>query len=260
MPGTKRTEPRIEGAKRAAELASKAGREVRSARKRRRVDQASLAKLIGISRPRLSAIEAGKGAGAPLEVWFALAEALGRYLKFEFARDPLDDLVDAGHLAMQELVISVAKAAGWEVQFEAESRAWGSNRSIDVRLMDRKNRRIVIVECWNTFGNLGDATRSSNRKVRDEQQHAVAIAGDGKAFTVGLMWVVRDTQRNRELIGRYPGIFDSRLPGSSTKWLAALTKCDPMPAQPGLVWCDLGATRLLARRRAPRGVGISLEA
>ena len=253
MPGAKRTRAQIVGSQLAAQFVSKAGREVVAARKRRRLTQAGLAQVVGLSRPRLAAIEAGQGGGAPLEVWFALAEALDRYLKFAFVRDPLTELVDAGHLAMQELVISVAKAAGWEVQFEAQSRAWDSKRSIDVRLIDRANRRIVIVECWNTFGNVGAAARSSNAKIRDEGQHAVAIAGEGAPFEVGLVWVVRDTKANRELLARYPGVFESRLPGSSAPWLGAITRRFSPPAEPGLIWCDNKTKRLFARRRTGTG-------
>ena len=215
--------------------------------------QAGLAAKVGVSQARLAAIEMGQGGGAPLEVWFAIAQALGRYLKFEFARDPQAELVDAGHLAMQELVIRVAKAVAWEVQFEAQSRAWESNRSIDVRLVDRKQRQIVIVECWNTFGNIGAAARSSNAKIRDEGQHAVAIAGEGPPLQVGLVWVVRDTKANRELFARYPGVFESRLPGSSARWLQAMTRQFSPPAEPGLIWCDNKTTRLFARRRTGTG-------
>ena len=207
---------------------------------------------MALSRPRLAAIEAGDGGGAPLDVWFAIAQALGRFLKFEFARDPQAEPVDAGHLAMQELVIGVAQAAGWEAQFEAPSRAWESNRSIDVRLVDRQRRQIVIVECWNTFGDLGAATRSSNAKVRDEEQHAVTIAGDGEPFIVGLVWIVRDTKANRALVARYPGLFATRLPGSSVQWLKALTTRVNPPSEPGLVWSDVKATRLFARRATRR--------
>lgn len=230
-----------------------AGREVSVARKRRRLTQEALAERIGLSRARLAAIEAGQGDGAPLDVWFAIARALGRYLKFEFARDPQSELVDAGHLAIQELVITVAKAAGWEVHFEAPSGSWDSRRSIDVRLTHRHLRRIVIVECWNTFGDLGAATRSSNEKVRNEEQRAVAIAGDGQPFIVGLEWVVRATKVNRELIAKYPGIFETRLGGSSAAWGQVLTQATAaVPEKPGLVWCDVNATRLYARRRNTR--------
>jgi len=175
MPGSKRGKAQIGGRRLAEKVSSEAGREVVVARKRRRLTQARLAEIVGVSRPRLAAIEAGKGGGAPLEVWFSIARALGRYLKFEFAWDPLSELVDAGHLAIQELVIRVGSVAGWEVTVEVPSRAWDSRRSIDVRLTNRRARRIVIVECWNTFGDLGAATRSSNEKIRDEEQRAVAI-------------------------------------------------------------------------------------
>jgi DNA-binding XRE family transcriptional regulator len=211
--------------------------------------QAGLARAVGISRQRLGDLENGRGTAAPAAVWFALAEVLGRYLRFEFGRDPQAELADAGHLDIQELVLKVALAGGWERVFEARSREWGSDRSIDVRLLQRKLRRIVIAECWNTFGDLGGATRSSERKLHDAEEQAVALAGDGPVYEVGLVWIVRDTKANRALVDRYGHIFASRFPGSSDGWIRALTEQAPMPKQPGLVWCDLGATRLFARRK-----------
>jgi transcriptional regulator with XRE-family HTH domain len=249
MPGVKRTRAQILGRQRALEMAARTGREVALARKRRKLTQAALARVTGVSRPRLSDIEAGRGGGAPLDLWFALAEALGRYLRFEFARDPMSELVDAGHLAIQELVITVAKAARWEVQFEATSRSWGSGRSVDVRLVDRKQRRVAIVECWNTFGDLGAAARSSNEKVRDAEQRAVAIAGGGDPFEVGLVWVVRDTHANRALVAKYEQIFVAKFPGSSARWVGAIVNRTEPPREPGLVWCDTKASRLFARRQ-----------
>ena len=211
--------------------------------------QRSLAAKVGISQARLADIEAGRAAGTPSEVWFALADALGRYLRFEFARDPQTPLADAGHLEIQELVLKLAKPAGWQRAFEARSRSSGSDLSVDVRLLDRARRRLAVVECVNTLGDLGSSTRASERKLRDAEEFAVAIAGDGPPFRVGLCWIVRDTKSNRELVNRYPQIFETRFPGSSTQWVRALTTPDgPLPGQPGLVWCDLRATRIFARR------------
>ena len=225
---------------------------MRAARKRRRLTQAALAARIGISQGWLAQIEAGEGGGAPAEVWFALALALGLYLKFEFGRDPLAELRDAGHLAMQELVLRIARQAGWEGLAEALSRAYGSDRSIDVRLAHRISRQIAIAECWNTFGDLGDALRSSTRKLRDAQEQAVAIAGDGTPYKVGLVWIVRDTKANRELAARYAEIFAAACPGSSEQWLRTLVGGARTPDRPGLVWCDARATRLFARRATRR--------
>ena len=72
--------------------------------------QKTLAARVGISQARLAEIEAGDGGGSPLEVWFALAEALGRFLRFEFARDPRAELADAGHLQIQELWLRMSLA------------------------------------------------------------------------------------------------------------------------------------------------------
>lgn len=182
MAGVKRPKARIIGASRAAQSAAKAGAEVRASRKRRQITQRDLAARIGITQGRLAAIEAGRGGGAPLEAWFALADAVGRYLRFEFARDPQTELADAGHLAMQELVLRLGQAAGWERAFESRSGGWGSDRSVDVRLVDRRRRCLIVNECWNTFGDLGSASRSSDQKLRDAKQYAVAIAGDGAPF------------------------------------------------------------------------------
>jgi len=249
MAGVKRPEALIEGRKLADSEAAKAGQAVRDARRRRRTSQATLAGSVGISRPRLADIEGGSGAGAPLQTWFSLAKALRMYLRFEFGRDPQQDLRDAGHLDIQELLLRVGKEGGWERAFEAKSGSWASDRSVDVRLLDRKGRRLVVGECWNTFGDIGDAGRSSSQKVRDAQQQAIAIAGEGEPFEVGLVWMVRDTRANRALVSRYPQIFESRFPGSSRAWLEALMHGGPLPSEPGLLWCDLRATRLFVRRR-----------
>jgi transcriptional regulator with XRE-family HTH domain len=210
------------------------GRALRHARERRRLGQLALAQRVGLSQARLADLEAGRGGGAPAEVWFALGEALGLFLRFEFGRDPQAELRDAGHLDIQDLVVRTATPTVWKAAWESRS----GSRSIDVRLEDRANQRIVIVECWNTFGDLGEAIRSSDHKMREvaDREH-------------GLLWVVRDTKANRELVDRYAKLLDSRFTGSSVEWIRALVVGVPMPNEPGLVWCDVRATRLFARRR-----------
>jgi hypothetical protein len=78
---------------------------------------------------------------------------------------------------------------------------------------------------------------------------AIAAGRWGPDVRVAVVWVVRATARNRALVGRYPGIFTARFPGSSRGWVTALTDGEPSPAEPGLVWCDVAATRLAEWRR-----------
>jgi hypothetical protein len=206
-----------------------------------------------MSRGRLGDLEQGRGDGAPLGLWIALGLVLGRPLRVEFSRPIAPDPADAGHLAIQELVLRLGRAAGYGRGFEVPTRPGDPTRSTDVGLRDDRRRALVLVECWNTIGDLGAAARATSRKLAETEALAVAQGGD-RPFTVRGVWVVRATARNRALVARYPEVFAARFPGSSARWVVALTTGTPPPSQPGLVWSDVGATRLFAwRRRDPVG-------
>jgi hypothetical protein len=89
--------------------------------------------------------------------------------------------------------------------------------------------------------------RSTNRKAADLEDLAVARWGTGAS--VGVVWVVRATARNRMILQRYPEVFEARFPGSSRDWVDAVMSGGVPPTEPGLVWCDVGATRLFEWRR-----------
>jgi hypothetical protein len=163
-----------------------------------------------------------------------------------FGRDMLEVPVDAGHLAIQELVLRLAREAGYAGAFETPTRPADPWRSVDVSLRDASRGLAVLVECWNSIGDIGAAARSTMRKLAD-------IAGQMPEDRVRGVWVVRATARNRALVERYPEVFASRFPGSSRGWLEALTSGSSPPVEPGLVWCDVAATRLFGwrQRRTP---------
>jgi hypothetical protein len=52
------------------------------------------------------------------------------------------------------------------------------------------------------------------------------------------------------LVARYPAIIEAALPGSSRRWIRALTEGSPPPREAGFVWYDASAGRLTERRRA----------
>jgi hypothetical protein len=110
---------------------------------------------------------------------------------------------------------------------------------------------LLVVECWNTIGDVGAAARASTRKLAEASELAAARWGDRPA-SIGLLWVVRASARNRAIVARYPEVFAARFPGSSAGWLATLVEGKRPPDGPGLVWCDVAATRLFAWRRPSR--------
>ena len=248
MTRLKRAELAAEARRRNQEQLARLGGEVRSSRRRLRLTQAELGRRVGVAQSTISVLERGLGGTLSVDLWQRLFVALGRRLEITAGRDPLAETADAGHLAIQELVLRFGRAAGYQRGFEVPSRPADPSRSTDVGLRDDRRRVMLLVECWNTIGDLGAAARAASRKLAEAEAIGVAQGG-GRPFTVRGVWVVRATARNRALVARYPEVFAARFPGSSAQWVAALTTGATPPQQPGLVWSDVAATRLFAWRR-----------
>jgi transcriptional regulator with XRE-family HTH domain len=228
-------------------LLQREGRKVRNARRRRKWTQSELGRRVGLAQSTISQFERGEGGTLSLATWQRIALALDLSLDVQFGRDALEEPSDAAHAGIQELVLRLARPLGYGRTFELATKPADPSRSTDVGLRDDDRRRLIQLECWNGFGSINAAVRSTDRKRADAEQLAIAV-GHGEAYSVHVCWVVRATRRNRELIARYPEIFASRFPGSSRAWVRALTIGSPPPAEPGLVWCDVAMTRLFEWR------------
>jgi transcriptional regulator with XRE-family HTH domain len=234
----------------ARDVAIGLGNSIRAARKRRRWSQSQLGDKVGLTGQRIGQIELGGATSATLETLFALSHVLSIPLRVAYQRDPDADVVDAGHLRIQELVLRLGRLTHRARLFELPTRPQDPTHSIDVCLRDDAMRVLFINECWNTFGNINASVRSTHRKVAEAEQLAVAIAGERGPYKVAAVWIVRDTRVNRALIARYPDVFAAAFPGSSAAWVKALTQSGTMPpTQPGLVWADVNGRRIYAWRR-----------
>lgn len=257
MTKVKPAELAAEAHRRNLEQLARLGIEVRAARQRRRQTQQEVANAAGVSRSAESAVERGLGGGHTLDTWQRIALAAGRPLIVSLERDRLEDTADAGHLVIQELALRLGRRVGFTGSFELATRPAEPWRSTDVGLRDDRRRVLALLECWNTFGDLGSSTRSSERKRAEAAMLAVALGGE-RPYRVATCWVVRATKRNRALVARYPEVFRARFPGSSLTWVRALSPADARagtglppepPSEPGLVWCDVAATRLFPWRQ-----------
>ena len=242
--------PRLtaEAARRNRELTAKLGGELRNSRVRRHLTQAGLAEKIDVAQSTVSLMERGGGGSSALDLWQRAFVAVDRRLELVASTDPLRPVADAGHLAIQDLVLRQARAAGFAGTFELATRPADPSRSADVGLRDDRRALLVLVECWNMIGDIGAAARATSRKVAEAGQLAVAI-GQGAEHRVGAVWVVRATRRNVELVRQYPEVFAARFPGSSDRWVRALTVGQPPPVESGMVWCDVRCSRLYAWRQ-----------
>jgi transcriptional regulator with XRE-family HTH domain len=231
-------------------MADALGRAVKQGRTRVGLTQAQLAARVGVQQSSISRIELGHGRVVPLELWIALGVALGRPLAVTFSR-PLGETRepnDAGHLAMQERLLALARTTGRTATFELPTRPSDPSRSIDVCVRDARHRTLIIEEAWNTFGDVGAAARSTTRKAAEAADLA-AMIDEGPPYRVASVWVVRPSSANRALLARYPGIFAAACPGPSRGWAEALTGNGAPPADRGLVWLDPASGRMSEWRR-----------
>jgi transcriptional regulator with XRE-family HTH domain len=251
MPRRRRPELHAEARRRNLEQTARLGESLRRSRRSRRLTQRQLGERVGLSQSTISLIERGFGGSLSLDAWQRLGLALERPVRVDLAPDTRSGATDQGHLAIQELVLGLGRAAGYSGSFELATRPADPTRSADVGLRNDRRRWLVLAECGNTFGDIGAAARSTARKQTEAEALAVAMGGD-RPHRVASVWVVRATARNRALVARYPEVFASRFPASSAAWVRALTSGDRPPDEPGLVWCDVSASRLFAWRRRPR--------
>src|SRR3954447_3752309 len=177
----------ITGVRQSGAIAANLGRDCKTTRKRRRLTQAELGSRVGLGQSEIGYLERGHGARTSIETWVAIGIALDRPIAIGFGRDVVEPLLDAGHLAPQELVIRLATTGGWHASFEAPSNPRDPRHSTDVRL--ERAGSLVLVEIWNRMDDLGSATRSSDRKLAE-----VAAAG---RVPVGGCWLIVDTAANR---------------------------------------------------------------
>lgn len=247
--GGRRSAAVIAAAREADEIRRSVGTSVAAARRRRGWTQLQLAARAGTSQSAISRMERGV---APLEVEevVRVARVLGLTLRLELSRDPLDRPADAGHLAMQELLVRLAHATAGAALVELPLGAGDRSRSVDVCVHRRMHGELVIEEAWNRIGDVGAGLRSFDRKLSLATEAAIAFPAPPR--TVTGVWVVRATRANRELLAAYPALFASRFPASSRQWVRALVTGSPAPKEPGLVMCDVDATRLFEWRSGAR--------
>jgi len=244
----RRTVTAIEGAREAAAIAATLGRDIRAARRSRGLTQQAVGDRIGLTHSRVGDLERGHGAGAPLGVWIAAAIAVGRPLAIAASRPTDPEPRDAGHLAVQELILRYARENGANGTFELPARPATPALSIDVGLRDDRHRTLVLVEVWNRLDDLGAAVRTLHRKIAEAEGLAVIAGGDLESYRVAACWVMRATAANRQLVRRYPAILASEFRGSSRRWIQALANGAAAPLERGLIWADGNATRLFEAR------------
>ena len=246
MSRRKRPDAEVQAARESTLIAATLGGELRRTRRRHRLSQAALGARIGLGQGRVSDLETGRGASAPLDTWVALGLAIGRPLAVAFSRqNEQTEPSDAGHLAGQELLLRLARGTRRRADVELPTRPADPARSIDVCLRDDVARAMIVAEIWNRCDDVGAAYRATSRKIAEAEALAVVAGGDGTPYRVSLCWLFVDSSANRRLAQRYPELLAARFRGSSQAWARCLTDGLAPPAEPGIVWLDVRSGRIV---------------
>jgi len=246
MADRKWTRDEVDGTREARVLAGTLGGEARRARRKRRLTQGELAARVRVSHVRMSELERGLGANAPLSLWVKLGIALGRPLAVSFSRDigAADEPRDAGHLAAQELVLRLARGHGRRANVELSTKPWDPSHSGDVVLRDDPQRVLILIEVVNRAGDLGAGFRSTDRKTAELERFAILAGGEEDPYRVAVGWLLVDTAANRALVRRYAEVLRTRFPGSSAAWARTLSRGTAPPAEPAIAWVDTRSRRI----------------
>lgn len=243
---------RLQGRRRAAELAARLAIGLREARLAAANRQADVASAAGVSQSWVSRMERGAGQSASLETWAAVAAASGARLVCFLEEQPgATKPRDYEHLKRQQLVADIARRGGWRSTAERPiDPAWSRPRSVDVLLERASRREVAVVEVVDFLDDVGATWRGLDGKVARvvHDRAGRELAGASSTKVAGLL-VIRGTRRNRALVREFGPLFRTHFPARSRAWLAALM--DPqgaMPSEAGFVWTDVRGTRLGAAR------------
>jgi transcriptional regulator with XRE-family HTH domain len=226
-------------------LAGRIGTGLKERRLALGLTQAQAGDRAGVSQGYWSFLERGGGAVASLETLSACAVAVGLQLAAFLEAAPGADLPrDIEHLRRQQVVVAMARGAGWVARPERPIDPLARrSRSIDVELERAARRELAVIEIVDLLADGGDAMRGLADKVAAVRREV------GSGWTVAGLLVLRSTTRNRATVRELADLFAARFPARSSGWLGCLRDSHrAMPAGDGLAWSTVAGDRLYPAR------------
>jgi transcriptional regulator with XRE-family HTH domain len=186
----------------------------RAVRINKRLRQADVAGLAGVSQGLVSKAERGLYEHIGLAAARRIAASLDIRLRLDawWRSGDGERLLDRDHAALVELAAAVLRAAGWVTLLEYPvAGAWGRG-SVDLLAWHARRRVLCVVEVKTRLLDLQELLMAFSRKLR--ALPAILRREQGwDAVDIGRLLVVAGTRSNRAVVARHPSIFDSTFPG-----------------------------------------------
>lgn len=184
----------------------------RAVRLRRRLRQADVARLAGVSPKVISRIECGGLDGVVVGRAMRVARSLDIRLEWNawWRGGELDRMVNAGHAAMHESVARWLRASGWLIAPEASFSIYGERGVIDVLAFEPASRALLVVELKT---HLVDVQALLGAVDRYRRLAPVLARERGWEVQAVSAWVVlRDTASNRRRLAAHATVLRSAFP------------------------------------------------
>lgn len=195
----------------------------RAVRRRLRLSQRELGARAGVSQQTVSVIERGRLDEVDLSTLRRVGAVLGIEMSFapRWRGPELDRLLDSGHAAIVEAVVSELRRRGWSVLVEWSFNRYGERGSVDVLAWHPERSALIVVEVKTRIVDLQDLLSALDRKVRIAVELLPKEHG-WRPLSVGRIVVLPDTSTSRDAVDRHRATFGAALPGRTIavrRWL-----------------------------------------
>jgi len=235
------------------------GAALRAIRIRRRLRQADVAALAGVSPSTVSRVERGHFGSVSLDALRAVAKVLDVRIDMvaRWRGGDLDRLLNARHSNLHELVARMFTGLpDWVTRPEVSFAIYGERGVIDIFAWHPRRRMLIVIELKTDIVDVNDLVGSVDRKRR----HAVEVAMDLGWIQKGdpppgvSTWIiVSDSSTNRRRVGAHQSMLRAAFPSDGRSihgWLSRPIE----PIRALSFWADAGTLPRGARLAPPRRV------
>ena len=189
------------------------GRSIRVVRIRRRVRQADLALLVGLSQQTISRIERGRLGGVTLDTLERVFDELGIRANLEtwWEGAELDRLLGGRHSAMHDEVARLfASMPAWVIAPEVSFAIYRERGVIDILAWHEGTRTLLVIELKTELVDVQETVGTLDRKARLAAQ--VAAERGWHASTVSTWLLIADSRTNRRRVGAHAAMLRAAFP------------------------------------------------
>lgn len=199
------------------------GRIFREVRIRKAWRQKDLAAEADVSQTLISRIELGRLGSLSLNSLRKVGAALDVRISLDawWQSGQIDRLIDRGHAALVDHVVSTLQANGWLTRMEVTFNHFGERGSADIVAWHPHERILLIVEVKTVIGDIQATVSTFERKVRVLPDLLETEEG-WTARSVARLMVVAETHANRAVVHDHGSIFDAIWPARTLavrRWL-----------------------------------------